>query len=336
MKREGWHRALDIQMGTHKWGKSDFGFVYNRAFFETVVEKTDERSSRATPREIIQLTAHGLAQHFQRALWRADCMYVTSDMLHLLMQAAHDLPADATFDDHMLICPRGFCLFEEPIVGTDRHGKNILFHAILWDATLLSRATGTYPTTQQHPENKDLKNGIIVYFLVDPTDPNDHYNTKFLEDLREYTGMVPPLTLQHFYPALVGNTIPDIVDAVGTRMITETLKLFVAMQLVAQQKIGEPIRMRPDRAQRRRYAREYHEGERLITLITLRRKSVKKDDHEPQKVEWSRRWAVQGHWRKQWYPKTKTHEYIYIHEYIKGPEDKPLVLSDRRVFNFVR
>jgi hypothetical protein len=74
----------------------------------------------------------------------------------------------------------------------------------------------------------------------------------------------------------------------------------------------------------------------MITLITLRRKSVKKDDEEPAKIEWSRRWVVRGHWRKQWYPKSQTHDYVYIHDFIKGPEDKPLVITERRVFNFRR
>jgi hypothetical protein len=41
-------------------------------------------------------------------------------------------------------------------------------------------------------------------------------------------------------------------------------------------------------------------------------------------VEWSHRWIVRGHWRKQWFPLRSAHVPVWIHPYIKGPADKPL------------
>lgn len=146
-----------------------------------------------------------------------------------------------------------------------------------------------------------------------------------------------PFALGHWYATLEGQKVPR-TGLPGSELITELLALFVAMNLVAQQRIGTPMVLDPDRATRRRMKRDFGDDgpERRITLITLRRKSVKKDDEEPKKVEWSRRWPVRGHWRRQWYPKLKRHDWVYIYEYIKGPEDKPLVITERRIFNFRR
>ena len=324
MRHEGWHRALDVQMALHKWCLSAEGTVYNYAFFADLLSRVADEEDD----EIIVAASAGVQQVFKETLWRADTLYVTSDMMHVLMAAAQDLPEDATFDEHVLITSNGFCMFEEPIVGIDRHQKKVLFHGIAWSKQMIRKSP--------HPDI-DKGMGLVIFFLVDPTDPLDDYNKGYTEQMRKDGFSIPPLTLQHFYPATFGQTVPCPKETEsGSLIVEETLKLFIAMQLIAQQKIGEPMRMRPDRACRRRYQREYGDNERLITLITLRRKSVKKDDEEPQKIEWNRRWVVQGHWRKQWYPKSKTHDYIYIHEYIKGPEDKPLVLSERRVFNFAR
>lgn len=332
MAHEGWHRALDIQMDTHKWAISEKGRWYNIVFFNTVLEKVVKGTFDPDPNapvdpELVAASA-ALAAVYGEALYRADTMYVTSDMLHILMAAAHDLPADAAFDEHVLITDRGFCLFEEPIVGTDSKGRSTCINGMVWFKDLIHRTSDNYELTE--PEL-----GLIIYFLVDPYAQEDAYNQGFAEHMRQvYDTSVPPMTLQHFYPVKFGQTVPDW-DAPGSGLIREMLRLFLAMQLIAQQKIGTPMQMRPDRAVRKR-AFKWDGRDRVITLITLRRKSVKKDDHEPQKVEWSRRWVVQGHWRRQWYPKSQTHDYVYIHEFVKGPEDKPLVITERRVFNFRR
>lgn len=39
--------------------------------------------------------------------------------------------------------------------------------------------------------------------------------------------------------------------------------------------------------------------------------------------DWSCRWTVRGHWRKQYFPKRGMHAPVWIHPYVKGPDDKP-------------
>ncbi len=42
--------------------------------------------------------------------------------------------------------------------------------------------------------------------------------------------------------------------------------------------------------------------------------------------DWSHRWIVRGHWRQQWHPSTSEHQLAWIDPYIKGPQEKPLVI----------
>lgn len=242
------------------------------------------------------------------------------------MEKLCDLPEEAVLNEQTLITPCGFCLFEEPIVGDDLRGGRTAINGLAWNNVLNSN--------KEH----EMEKMLLLYFLVDPNDTQDTYNDKFIPTMQEMGFTVPPISLQHFYPTRYDRLIKSdrgVISAAGSTIIMDTIRVFLAMQLLAQQRMGEPIRIEPSRPTRRRAAK-WHEGDRYITLITLRRKSVKKDDEEPQKIEWSHRWMVQGHWRKQYYPSTKTHEWVYIFGYVKGPEDKPLVIRERRVFNFRR
>lgn len=325
--RGGWHRALDIQLDTHKWGQTDRGATYNYSFmlsmFSDSANLIDARE-KTYPEFCMEMQ-----NHFQITLWRGDTIYITSDMLHVIMQAAEDLPDDVTFDPTTLMSQYGFALFEEAILGEDANGTTIAIHGIAWECNPVRPEFGI-----RDIEPGDLKMASVIYFLTDPHDLRDGINEQFQHQIGREGIPLPPLTLSHIYPLLEGNG-PPAGERKGMQLVSGIVKLFLAMQILSRQTIGEAQRFRPDRAQRRRIQREYpDQPERLITLITLRRKSVKHNE-EPQKIEWSRRWIVRGHWRKQYYPKTKTYDWKYIYEYVKGPEDKPLV-TGRRVFDFRR
>lgn len=327
--RGGWHRALDVQLDTHKWGTTYRGMAYNYSFmlsmFSDSADLVDEREFTPTYTEFCK----EMEEHYQISLWRGDTIYITSDMLHVIMQAAEDLPDDVQFDPKTLMSQYGFALFEEAILGTDLNGKTIATHGIAWECNPVRPEFGI-----RDIEPGDLKMASVIYFLTDPCDLRDEVNAQFQHQIGRDGSPLPPLALSHVYPLMEGDTAPK-GDKPGMELVSGIVKLFLAMQILSRQTIGEPQRFRPDRAQRRRIRREYPQmPERMITLITLRRKSVKHNE-EPQKVEWSRRWIVRGHWRKQYYPKTKTYDWKYIYEYVKGPEDKPLV-TGRRVFDFRR
>jgi hypothetical protein len=53
-------------------------------------------------------------------------------------------------------------------------------------------------------------------------------------------------------------------------------------------------------------------------------------------VEWSHRWIVKGHWRRQYFPSRKANAPVWIHPHVKGPDDKPFVDPKPTVFSVNR
>lgn len=314
--RENWHRALDIQMDLQKYSRTAEGAAYHYHFAHALF--------KTNPRYEDQQFATDVARDLPVVLHRADTIYVTEEMESLLLQAAHDLPWEYEFDPKSLLSPFGFVYLERSIVGVDVHGDSVTVKGFAWQVV---------PSTVEGYDG--LRQTAIIYFFSDPNDPNDIISTEVIPKWRENGDIVPPLILAHLY--IVSEGIPmKQDDRQGAALVLETGRLFLALNLLSHQTIGEPMKMRPNRATRKRAISWDRDNERYITLITLRRKSVKKDDEEHQKIEWSHRWVVRGHWRRQYFPKTKTHDWVYIYEHIKGPEDKPLLISERRIFNFKR
>jgi hypothetical protein len=299
-----------------KWQKQPFAERLTRNFFETVLEKTN------APAGAIVNDVNTLTRNISEVLWRGDTMYVTQDMQHLMIQAAHDLPEDYRWDMHTLLCPFGFCMLEETIYGEDVHGETLGMSAMSW--SLL-----------RHSDDQQV---LAIYFWTSTSDVVDAVNTKLIPKMRADGLAIGPLMLSHYYLLGDGESVTpgkDDNNPQGSDLVDATLGLFAAMNILAHQTIGEPIKLPPNRASRKRYARDFTNApERMITLITLRRKTAQKQDPDAPPVPWSRRWVVRGHWRKQ--PDKAGWHWTYIYEYIKGPEDKPLIVTERRVFNFRR
>jgi len=76
----------------------------------------------------------------------------------------------------------------------------------------------------------------------------------------------------------------------------------------------------------------------MIKVINLRRIEPQSDAASvlSSPVDWSCRWIVDGHWRRQWHPSLNRHELTYIEPYIKGPEDRPLRITDGKVYSVSR
>lgn len=114
----------------------------------------------------------------------------------------------------------------------------------------------------------------------------------------------------------------------STRLATALIMLADQRLVHATTEQLEPV----SRQERRAWEREGKEPP-LVTIITLRRR-VRENGDQPDEagfVDWSHRWMVGGHWRQHYYPSDGTHRLIFISPYIKGPEDKPLVVKDRVV-----
>jgi len=66
-----------------------------------------------------------------------------------------------------------------------------------------------------------------------------------------------------------------------------------------------------------------------VIVVELRKRSQSAPDPTGKHREYSHQFIVHGFWRRQWYPKLKTHRQKYIAAYVKGPKDKPLLVKDR-------
>jgi hypothetical protein len=112
------------------------------------------------------------------------------------------------------------------------------------------------------------------------------------------------------------------------------LQLFACGSLWLKQKITTVSQAPLTRAAERRLKRAEISTKCLV--VELRSKSYVKTtaDEERHQVDWAWQWAVRGHWRDQ--PTKDGYKLIWIHPFIKGPEDKPLKPDAARVFAVTR
>lgn len=107
-------------------------------------------------------------------------------------------------------------------------------------------------------------------------------------------------------------------------------RLLCTLWLLLRQRVAVKTVVQGERQARRRFERENHREPPTVTVIELRR-PLSGDSTDPQHtaVDWSHRWIVDGHWRNQYHPSTDSHVPTWIAPYVKGPDDKPLVVKER-------
>ena len=116
---------------------------------------------------------------------------------------------------------------------------------------------------------------------------------------------------------------------------TNITRILHAYWLLMSQTIVEKAKETGDRTQRRRLARESVPTEVVVIQFRKRKYYNEKGEEteDSKKIDWSHRWLVGGHWRWQPYKDPvsggEIKKRIWISPYVKGPEDKPLVMKDR-------
>lgn len=112
------------------------------------------------------------------------------------------------------------------------------------------------------------------------------------------------------------------------------LQVFACGCLWLQQKIVTASQAPLARAAQRRLAREGIDPKCLVVELRSKQYTRTSPEDEARQVDWAWQWAVRGHWRDQ--PTKEGTKLIWIHPYIKGPEDKPLKPDAGRVFAVTR
>jgi hypothetical protein len=104
--------------------------------------------------------------------------------------------------------------------------------------------------------------------------------------------------------------------------------LFSFVHMLRQEMTQEAVEQAPpspvtDRKGRRKFRTD------RVTYLSVRRGRTTSTSAGGTGREYSVRWVVRGHWRRQWYPSQNRHIPIWIMDYIAGPEDAPLVVHDK-------
>lgn len=253
------------------------------------------------------------ADRMSHQLRVAATYYVTSDMVRLTNEAAR------TRDDspmHMDEVPHGvgFAYLETPIpieTGAqvvDRDTGELTpvvakVRAIFW-------LSGGGASHVYAPDMDEMRPGLSVMLLTDKLDKDELYDGDVWE-------LGPRLVYAGVTNAAYGRPLPEGLAARWTAAFFHLVETPLATRSEAA----------PDRATRRRALRRGDKVE-TVSVINLRTRPFKYEDHEPGGREYSHRFIVDGHWRNQPYG-DGTIRRIYIAPFIKGPSDKPLVIKEK-------
>jgi len=116
---------------------------------------------------------------------------------------------------------------------------------------------------------------------------------------------------------------------------SEYFRLFWAYVLLINEPLTWTRHEKMSRPTARRVQRAGREPSDVLVVTLRRPRQAEHVDDECVGRDWSHRWIVNPFWRNQWYPSEGRHKPKFIHAYVKGPADKPLVTKGR-VFRVTR
>lgn len=161
-----------------------------------------------------------------------------------------------------------------------------------------------------------------------------------VRDTTHWNSTISPLDLES--NEIEYKRIPTYVTHYSLKELPRTTALIV-MRLAREESVGERTSETVGNSSKRK---KRHREIALVTCASLRRHRYLTDEDrsagEADAHEYSHRWIVRGHMRNQAIGPRLTggerkHIRIWIAPFVKGPDDKPLVLKDRvQLFNSIR
>lgn len=151
-------------------------------------------------------------------------------------------------------------------------------------------------------------------------------------DTSQWSRILSPMDLES--NQIEFHRLPTYVTYHSLKFLPRKMALIV-MRLSREETVGERVDADVVVTGEGKKKKQRSKKIETITCASLRRHRYTSDaEREAEAREYSHRWIVRGHMRNQPYgPRHveggQKHERVWIAPYIKGPEDKPLVLKDR-------
>jgi hypothetical protein len=311
-----WNTAYDEQMSLWRFWRTPEAPRFARGFAESMATSDKTLDSVSSYMTTI------LSQ--ERILFEAEPVWVDPNMLTMVENAATSFKIEPLKAEDLII-PTGFMLLPRPAKFTDRHGDPFWIRAFSWAPAMIGDSEGIVLAAYMHIDDD----------VVAARDP------RLLETVRSMA-VHSPLSLAHLTPWQFGRDyesagfqLKNPVELDADLDIFAVQRFMQAMFRLMAQTITTRVRQPPPRATRKRAKKFAFADTKYVTVIQLRRpKPTYGKDHVPAEVEWSHRWLVSGFWRQQYYPSEGLHRQIWINPYVKGPEDKPLIIRQMRAFEF--
>lgn len=328
----GWENVLDEQIALKNWWNTPHGQRYALAFANDVARKHPDLSEANK-----MANWSGFLARETHKLNIADPVWVAPPVCQIIAAA---LQAEPPFEPEPLLpadlpVPYGFLRFEEPFILPDGKDQPVGIVAMAWMPIVSEGYTERMGTDSGAPWEDQ---GIHVTLYSDRDDERDPGAVMLRDE-----GFPQRMIMLHQFPWWFGKGFDtDSWDlAAGHDPVQAPLNMlrwFALMQVafrILQQKITSTGNTRLPRGFRRRAEREGFDP--YTKVVTLRRyESKASDGFEGDGPFYSHRFLVEGHWRRQWYPSVEEHRQIWIHAFVKGPEDAELIVKPNRAVEVVR
>lgn len=290
--------------------------------------------------------AAAVVESFRHELPEAAAYHVSEDMGRVVTYAASQLDDLDQLDRTILPTRSGIARFEGGLPFRDVRGRAMKISWAVWCPVLATSG-------HRHDQGEPFETTLVFLFNDHREEPDDIYAMIHADGNREqvelyertfgrwgFIGAEYVIDGMRLGPAFAE---PDerkraevLADGDTPTGYTNALRLMHAFWLMLGQTITDLSDAPVDRARRKRTGRMGIPDR--VTVVQLRNVESKRSDGESL-VEWSHRWVVRGFWR--WQACGPNHPQaqemspgvyrarIWIAPFVKGPKDKPLVVTDK-------
>lgn len=297
-------------------------------FLHSHLQALQGRPAASLPEQIGSLYAQDLIRHSAVA----EAYFLDQEMMPVVTWGARSLDEQATFEVDLWPTPYGFVLLDDPMFQKDIRGRLVATKALFW-----------YPLTQTDPTTNRHGPGTVVIHLTDVTDERDETTLHLLESgqfTRNDLLNLGRLQVSHIDYIPHGHQVgPQVVDTSrvkpdryglpSTGEADNQQRFILSFLLMLNQTITRTERVEVSKKHAARMTKRRLPS--TVTVVKMRRLAGASRAEGESQVEWAHRWIVRGHWRNQpckmddqW-----THRRIWIAPFVKGPEDKPLLISEK-------